>query len=84
VKVSDLISRAVPHPVPKARNLDMVGWCDGYLLVRFKGRGTLYVYGPEIAEAEVEKILKNPYPDALFNRLRNKHNWQCHKVERAA
>jgi hypothetical protein len=84
MKVSDLISRTVLRPVRKAKNLDTLGWCDGYLLVRFKGRDTLYIYGPNIAEAERDKILANPYPDALFTRLREKHKWQCHKVEAAA
>jgi hypothetical protein len=81
MKVSDLISRTVPQYITKAANLDMVGWCDGYLLVRFKERSTLYIYGPNIAEAELDKIVKNPYPDALFTKLRNKHAWNCHKVK---
>ena len=77
--VSDLISRTVPQPVAKAKNLDMLGWCDGYLLVRFKGRDTLYIYGPNIAEAERDKIASNPYPDALFCKLKN--HWKVYKVE---
>ena len=78
MKVSDLISRTVLQFVTKAHNLSQVGWCDGYLLVRFRGRSTLYVFGPDIAEAEFDKILKNPYPDALFSKL--KKHWSCYKV----
>jgi hypothetical protein len=80
MKASDLISRTVPKPVTKGRNLDQVGWCDGYLLVRFKGRGTLYIYGPAIDEDTVERLLKVPYPDKLFTQWRDKGGWQCHKV----
>ncbi len=82
MKVSDLISRTVPQFVTKAHNLDQIGWCDGYLLVRFRGRSTLYVFGPDIAEVERDKILANPYPDALFSKL--KKHWQCYKIPRAA
>ncbi len=81
MKVSDLISRTVPRFVTKAHNLDRIGWCDGYLLVRFRGRSTLYIYGKEgggIPEAERDKILANPYPDALFSKL--KKHWKCHKA----
>jgi hypothetical protein len=79
MKVSDLISRTVPKPVPRARNLDVVGWCDGYLLVRFKGRRTLYVFGPAIPEAELQKILANPFPDRIFTtNIKNKY--RCHKA----
>lgn len=81
MRVSELISRTVPVTVAKGRNLDTVGWCDGYLLVRFRGRGTLYIYGPDVAQADAAKIPHNPYPDALFSKLRKKHEWKCHKVE---
>jgi len=84
MKVSELIAKAEPKPVARGRNLGLVGWADGYLLVKFRGRDTLYIYGPDIAEHEAEKIVKNPYPDALFTKLRDKHQWKCHKVQAAA
>ena len=84
MKVSDLISRTVFHPVPRGKNLSVIGWAEGYLLVRFKGRGTLYVYGPNIPEDTVGRLLKVPYPDKLFTQWRDKGGWQCHKVECAA
>ncbi len=79
MKVSDLISRTVPQLVTKAHNLDRIGWCDGYLLVRFRGRSTLYIYGPNIAEAEYDKILKNPFPDRIF-KLVIRDRYHCYKV----
>ena len=65
--------------VPKAKNLDQIGWSGGYMLVQFKGRPTRYVFGP-VAEKDFEKILRVPYPDKLFVQLRDKNQWQCHKV----
>ena len=79
MKVSDLISRTVPQFVTKAHNLDQIGWCDGYLLVRFRGRSTLYVFGPNIPECEYDKIMANPFPDRIFTtNIKNKY--RCHKV----
>ena len=43
--------------VPKAKNLDQIGWSGGYMLVQFKGRPTRYVFGPNIPETEFDKIL---------------------------
>jgi hypothetical protein len=80
LKISELISRTVLKPIPKGRNLDQIGWCDGYLLVQFKGRATKYIYGPAIAEVECDKIAGNPFPDVLFTKLRKKYHWQMAKV----
>lgn len=66
--------------VKHGRNLDRVGWANGYLLVQFQKRSDRYVYGPDIAEEERDKLVANPYPDALFVRLRKKHNWKCKKL----
>ena len=77
MKASELISRTVPKPVTKGRNLDQVGWCDGYLLVRFRGRSTLYIFGPAIPEVERDKLLRSPYPDRLFTtNIQNKYQCQ--------
>lgn len=84
MKVSELLAKATMQPVPKARNLSHLGWADGYLLVRFKGRGTLYIYGPKVAEDTVDRLLKVPYPDKLFTQWRDKHCWQRMKVQIAA
>ena len=82
MKVSELLAKATPQPVTRAKNLGTIAWVDGYLVVRFRGRPDHYVFGPNIAEAERDKILKNPYPDALFSKL--KSHWSCYKVPRAA
>jgi hypothetical protein len=67
------------QPVPKAKNLDRVGWSNGYVLVQFKGRPDRYIFGPAIPESEVSKVLKNPFPDRLFTtNIKNK--FQCHKM----
>ncbi len=81
MRTSELLAKVEMVPVSKARNLGEIGWADGYLVVRYKGRPTLYVYGPAIAEAERDKLLKVPYPDKLINQLKAKYGWQCHKVE---
>ena len=82
MKVSDLLALVEMKSVPKGRNLDYIGWLSGYLVVVFKGRMTKYVYGPNVAEVERDKIIRTPYPDSLFNKLKAKHDWQCLKVER--
>ncbi len=65
--------------VPKAKNLDRIGWSNGYVLVQFKGRPDRYVFGPAIPDTEVEKVLKNPFPDRIFTtNIKNK--FQCHKI----
>jgi hypothetical protein len=82
MKVSEILANANPQPVSRGRNLYKIGWHDGYLVVTFQGRDAIYIYGKDgggIAEAERDKILANPYPDALFSRL--KKHWQVFKVE---
>ena len=65
--------------VPKAKNLDRIGWSNGYVLVQFKGRPDRYVFGPSIPQTEVEKVIKNPFPDRLFTtNIKNK--FQCKKL----
>ena len=65
-------------PVPKARNLDQIAQNGGYLLVQYKGKSTRYVFGPNIEEGTVEKLLRVPYPDSLLCKL--KKHWKCHKI----
>ena len=82
MKVSELLAKATPQPVTRAKNLGTIAWVDGYLVVTFQGRDAIYIYGKDgggIAEAERDKILANPYPDALFSKL--KKHWQFFKVE---
>ena len=68
------------QPVPKAKNLDLIGWTGGYVLVQFKGRPAQWLYGPNIAEEEVAKVLRVPYPDKIFT-LCIKNQFKCHKIE---
>ena len=82
MKVSELFAKAEMKPISRGKNLDLLGWVDGYLLVVFRGRPTRYIFGPNIPESEFHKILKNPFPDRLFTtNIKNK--FQCHKVNRA-
>jgi hypothetical protein len=86
MKVSDLISRTVLHPVPKGR-MRRVGWHGGYLVVEYPPHGlarSLYIFGPDVVEAEKDKLLKVPYPDSLLQKLKAKHGWKSHKVKVAA
>jgi hypothetical protein len=80
MKISELIS--IPRkPVTKSRNLDSIAWHQGYMVVKFFSGPALYLYGPEIPEAELHKIMRVPYPDALF-QSNIKNRYKCHKVER--
>lgn len=79
MKVSEILTNAPQFPVPKARNLGTVGWWNGYMTVKFRGRDTWYIFGPAIPESELLKIVKNPFPDRLFTtNIKNKY--KCHKV----
>ncbi len=71
------------RPVLRGKNLHMVGWWNGYLVVQFRGRSDQYIYGPNVPEAEHAKILANPFPDALFSKVIRK-KFQSYKVPRAA
>ncbi|MDE2099422.1 MAG: hypothetical protein KGL39_19375 [Patescibacteria group bacterium] len=81
MKIADLIRKSPLTRVYMANNLHSAGWSDGYLVVRFNGKPTLYIYGPNIPEAERDKLFRSPYPDKLFEtNIRNKY--KCHKVTR--
>lgn len=81
MKVTEILANAEPHHLPKARNLETIWWWSGYLMVRFKGRRTLYVHGPDIEEAKRDMLVKNHFPDHLFNGWKKKYAWQVMKVE---
>jgi hypothetical protein len=83
MKVPELLAKVEMRPVSKARNLREIGWADGYMVVRFWTGPSLYIFGPSIAEAERDKLLRSPYPDGLWTKLRKKHadDWKSHKVE---
>ena len=84
MKVSEVLAKAAMKPVPKARNLGQVAQVGGYMVVQFKGRSTLYIYGPNVDVDTAERLLTVPYPDKLFTQWRDKYGWQCMKVNRAA
>ena len=65
MKASELFARTTMHEVKKGRNVRWIGWCDGYILVRFQ-KPDLYIFGPDIPEGELSKILRVPYPDRQF------------------
>lgn len=65
--------------VSKGRNLELIGWNDGYVLAQFRGRTAQYVFGPAIPEAEFRKVLSNPFPDRIFT-ANIKNRYQCHKI----
>jgi hypothetical protein len=83
MKTSELLAKVEMLPIPKAKNLRAVGWADGYMVVRFRTGAALYIFGPSIAEVERDKLLRSPYPDGLWSKLRKKHaeDWKSHKVE---
>ena len=80
MKASEILPNANLQPVSRGRNLYKIGWYDGYLVVTFRGRDTIYVYGPAIPEAERDTLLRVPYPDHLFCNHRDKQGWKCFKL----
>lgn len=79
MKVSEILAGASMRPVPRGRNIGSIGWVAGYMPVTFKGRPTIWIYGPDIPAEEMDKILRVPYPDKLFTtNIKNK--FKCHKV----
>jgi hypothetical protein len=67
------------HVVTRGRNLHRIAFANGYMLVQFRGRPDQYIFGPDIPDSELDKILKNPYPDRLFTtNIKNK--FKCAKV----
>lgn len=65
--------------VTRGRNLDLIGWNNGYMLVQFRGRSTQYVFGPGIPQDEHAKLLRSPFPDRLF-QTNIKSKYQCAKM----
>lgn len=62
----------------KGKNLKRIAWTAGYMLVQFN-RPQQYIFGPEIPESEFTKILANPFPDSLFQKI-IKSKYRCCKV----
>jgi hypothetical protein len=77
MKVSEIFTNANLQTVSKGR-MARLGWYAGYLVVEYPT--ATYVYGPNIAEAERDKLLRVPYPDNTLNQNKKKHNWQSFKV----
>ena len=77
MKVSELLAKATPQPVTRGR-MKRLGWYAGYLVVEYPT--ATYIYGPQVAEAERDKLLRVPYPDNTLNQNKKKHNWQSFKV----
>jgi len=77
MKVSELLAKATPQPVTRGR-MKRLGWHAGYLVVEYPT--ATYIYGPQVAEAERDKLLRVPYPDNTLNQNKKKHNWQSFKV----
>ena len=67
--------------LPRAKNLYRIGWRAGFLTVQFRGRPARYLFGPGVEREDVDKLMRSPFPDALFSKLRAKHGWPCKKME---
>ena len=65
MKASEILPNANLQTVSRGR-MKRLGWYGGYLVVEYP-TGT-YVYGPNIAEAERDKLLRVPYPDNTLNQ----------------
>ena len=77
MKASEILPNANLQTVSRGR-MKRLGWYGGYLVVEYP-TGT-YVYGPNIAEAERDKLLRVPYPDNTLNQNKKNYNWQSFKV----
>src|ERR1017187_6494354 len=76
MKVSEILANANLQTVRRGR-MARLGWYAGYLVVEYPT--ATYFKGPNVAEAERDKLLRVPYPDALLMQLSKKHNWQSFK-----
>lgn len=83
---SEIIQRSGLTAIAKGR-MSRVGWYAGYLVIEYPASktapATTYIYGPNVAEAERDKLRKVPYPDSLLAQLKKKHQWYSHKVKHA-
>lgn len=77
MKVSEILSGVELKPVPRGR-MACIGWYAGYLVVDYGS--AKYIMGSDVDIAELDKILKVPYPDSLLQKLKAKHGWKSHKV----
>lgn len=77
MKVSEILSSVELLPVRNGR-MSRLGWYAGYLVVEYPTG--LYIMGPAVAESELDKLLKVPYPDSLLQKLKTKYGWKSHKV----
>lgn len=61
----------------KGTNLVGVGWEMGTLRCAFAGKDgpRFYIYF-DVDANDANKLVKSPYPDKLFNQLKEKNNWQ--------
>lgn len=66
--------------VTRGKNLHRIGWRDGYLTVKFRGREAVYIFGPGVPRKRAEQLLRVPYPDKLFTQV-IKDKFPCRKVE---
>lgn len=67
--------------IKRGRNLARIGWHDGFLTVQFRGRHSVYEYGPGVPRERAEQLMRVPYPDKLFTQV-IKDKFPCRKVER--
>ena len=67
-------------PVPRAKNLDRIGFNAGYLFVIFRGRLEHYLFGPAIPRESFDKLLRSIYPDKLFSQI-IRGKYQCKRFE---
>ena len=68
------------QPVPRAKNLDRIGFNAGYLFVIFRGQPAHYLFGPAIPRENFDKLLRSPYPDKLFSQI-IRGKYQCKRFE---
>jgi hypothetical protein len=78
MKASEILPNANLQPVSRGR-MKRLGWYAGYLVVEYPT--ATYIYGPQVAEAERDKLLRVPHPDHLLIQLRRKNEWKSYKVD---
>lgn len=64
----------------RGKNLIAVAWRDGVLRCAFasKDGARFYLY-PGVPEAEKLKLLRSPYPDGLWSKLKKKYSLKGEK-----
>lgn len=80
MKVRELLENTKMHKVTRGTNIDLIGQHEGYVVVKFRSKDDMWIYGSDIPEGTAASILRVPFPDKHFT-LKVKNPFKAYKVE---